>query len=147
MKVRRSVIINAPIQKVWAAVREFDGVDAWNPGVVAAKMESGGSTEVGSVRKLDIADGSVFRETLLEHSDLEYFYTYNIIESPLACTDYVSCHRFIEITDGNKTLGVWQGEFECTDSERENLESIVGDSIYLEAQLALNQFMQEKNNG
>ena len=64
-----------------------------------------------------------------------------------ACTDYVSCHRFIEITDGNKTLGVWQGEFECTDSERENLESIVGDSIYLEAQLALNQFMQEKNNG
>jgi len=147
MKVKRSVIINAPIEKVWAAVRKFDGVDKWNPGVVAAKMEFGHPTEVGSVRKLDIADGSVFRETLLEHSDLETYYTYNIIESPLPCTEYVSCHRFIEITDGNKTLGVWQGEFECAENERENLELIVGDSIYLQAQLALNEFMQEKKNG
>ena len=147
MKVKRSVIINAPVQDVWAAVRNFDGVAAWNPGVSAAKMESGRSTEVGSVRKLDIEDGSVFRETLLEHSDLEYFYTYDIIESPLPCTDYVSCHRFIEITDGNKTLGVWEGEFNCADSERKNLESIVGDSIYLDAQRSLNKFMLEKNNG
>jgi len=143
MKVMRSVIIDAPIDKVWAAVRRFDGVVDWNPGVTAAVMESGTSTAVGSVRKLDIADGTVFRETLLAHSDLEHFYTYDIIESPLPCSNYVSCHRFIEITDGNKTLGVWEGEFDCDPKDAQQLDSIVGDMIYLAAQQALNQYLQE----
>ena len=74
MKVFTSVVINAPIAKVWATVRAFDGVARWNPGVVAARMESGGATEVGHIRHLDIADGTVFRETLLAHSDQDYYY-------------------------------------------------------------------------
>jgi len=143
MKVMRSVVIDAPIDKVWAAVRRFDGVANWNPGVTAAVLESGLPTEVGAIRKLDIADGSVFRETLLAHSDLEYFYTYDIIESPLPCRNYVSCHRFIEITDGERTLGVWQGEFDCAEADAGQLEIIVGDMIYLAAQQALNQYLQE----
>ncbi len=143
MKVMRSVVIDAPIDKVWAAVRRFDGVANWNPGVTAAVLESGLPTEVGAIRKLDIADGSVFRETLLAHSDLEYFYTYDIIESPLPCRNYVSCHRFIEITDGGRTLGVWQGEFDCAEADAGQLEAIVGDMIYLAAQQALNQYLQE----
>ena len=144
MKVNRSVVIDAPIDRVWRAVRRFDGVAAWNPGVSAATMESGAPTEVGSVRKLDIVDGSVFRETLLAHSDLEYFYTYDIIESPLDCSNYISCHRFIEITEGNKTLGIWQGEFDCDPANAAELDTIVGDGIYRDAQLALNQYLQEK---
>ena len=50
---------------------------------------------VRSVRHLDIADGSVFRETLLALSDQDHFYIYDIIEGPLACTNYISTHRFI----------------------------------------------------
>ena len=143
MKVKRSIIIDAPIERVWQAVRRFDGVVEWNPGVTAALMESGSPTEVGSVRKLDIVDGSVFRETLLAHSDLEHFYTYDIIESPLPCRNYVSCHRFVEITEGNKTLGIWQGEFDCEPADADELEKIVGDGIYRDAQLALNSYLQE----
>ncbi len=144
MKVKRSVVIDAPINEVWRAVRRFDGVAAWNPGVTAAVMESGAPTEVGSVRRLDIADGSVFRETLLAHSDLEHFYTYDIIESPLDCRNYVSRHRFIEITEGNQTLGIWEGEFDCDPAAAAELEKIVGDGIYRDAQLALNQYLKEQ---
>ena len=140
----RSVVIDAPIAEVWAVVRNFDGVVNWNQGVTAATMESGLATEVGAVRRLDIADGSVYRETLLAHSDLEHYYSYDIIESPLPCRNYVSCHRFIEITDGDKTLGVWQGEFDCAEADRAALETIVGDMIYLAAQQSLNQYLQEK---
>lgn len=143
MKVMRSVIIEAPINKVWSVIRQFDGVHRWNPGVSAASLELGDSTSVGAVRKLDIVDGSVFRETLLAHSDLEHFYTYDIIDSPLPCRHYVACHRLIEITDGNVTLGVWSGEFECDASDTDELESIVGDGIYLSAQQALNQYIKE----
>lgn len=145
MKVMRSVIIDAPITKVWRAIRRFDGVADWNPGVTAARLESGYATEVGAVRALDIVDGSVFRETLLAHSDLEYFYSYNIIESPLPCANYIATHRLVEITEGNKTLGIWQGEFDCDPADAEDLEDVVGNTIYRDAQLALNQFMQEQN--
>ena len=100
--------------------------------------------EVGAVRALDIADGSRFRETLLAHSDHGRFYTYDIIESPLDCSNYLSCHRFIEITEGNKTLGIWQGEFDCDPANAAELDTIVGDGIYRDAQLALNQYLQEK---
>ena len=144
MKVMRSVVIDAPITEVWAAVREFDGVVNWNPGVTAATLESGRPTEVGAIRRLDIVDGSVFRETLLAHSDLEHFYRYDIIDSPLPCRNYLSCHRFVEITDGARTLGIWQGEFDCDESDAAELENIVGEQIYLAAQQALNQYMQEK---
>ena len=146
MKVKRSVVIDAPIDRVWHAVRRFDGVADWNPGVSAAKMESGSPTEVGSVRKLDIVDGSVFRETLLAHSDLEHSYTYDIIESPLDCSNYIACHRFIEITEGNKTLGIWEGEFDCDPAHAAELEKIVGDGIYRDAQLALNTYLQEQQS-
>ncbi len=144
MKVTRSVVIDAPIERVWAAVRRFDGVAAWNPGVVAARLESGSPTGVGALRILDIADGTVFRETLLAHSDLERFYTYDIVDSPLRCSNYVSCHRFIEITEGDITLGIWQGEFDCDPADADELEAIVGDMIYRDAQLALNQYLQEQ---
>ncbi len=146
MKIFTSVVINAPIDKVWAAVREFDQVANWNPGVDQSFMESGASTEVGSIRHLTIADGSVYRETLLAHSDLEYFYSYDIIESPLPCRDYISTHRFIEITDGNKTLGIWQGEFECDPSDEAELQHIVGTLIYRDAQHGLSQYLKDQSS-
>lgn len=141
MKVMRSVIIDAPLDRVWAAVRAFDGVVHWNPGVTAARMESGASTSVGSIRHLDIVDGTVFRETLLAHSDLAHFYTYGIVEGPLPCRNYVSTHRFLPVTDGNLTLGIWSGEFDCDPADEAALEAIVGDAIYRDGMRGLNSYL------
>ncbi|MEM7561660.1 MAG: SRPBCC family protein [Pseudomonadota bacterium] len=143
MKVMRSVIIDAPIETVWSAIRQFDAVVNWNPGVSAATLESGNSTEVGAIRLLDIVDGSQFRETLLAHSDRAHFYTYDIVDSPLDCQNYIATHGLIEITDGNRTLSYWRGEFDCTPENRAELEQIVGQQIYHEAQVALNTYLQE----
>lgn len=142
MKVFRSVIIESPIDRVWAAVRGFDRVVDWNPGVTAARIESGSPTGVGSIRRLDIADGTVFRETLLAHSDVERFYTYDIVEGPLPCKDYVSTYRFIPITDGDMTLGIWSGEFTCDPADAQSLDTIVGDQIYRDAMRGLNDFLK-----
>ena len=141
MKVMRSVIIEAPVDRVWAAVRAFDGVVRWNPGVTAARMESGTSTSVGAIRHLDIVDGTVFRETLLAHSDLEHFYTYDIVEGPLPCRNYVSTHRFLPVTDGNLTLGIWSGEFDCDPADEASLEAVVGDAIYRDGMRGLNSYL------
>ena len=144
MKVMRSVIIEAPVDRVWAAVRTFDGVVNWNPGVTAARMESGSPTAVGAIRHLDIVDGTVFRETLLAHSDIDRFYAYDIIEGPLPCSDYVSVHRFLPITEGDMTLGIWEGTFDCAPADAESLEAIVGDQIYRDGMLGLNAYLKEQ---
>ncbi len=137
------MIIEAPIAKVWAAVRAFDGVAKWNPAVTAARLERGGPTEVGALRLLDIADGTSFRETLLAHSDLEHFYSYDIIESPLPVTDYVSTHRFLAVTESDQTLSIWESSFRCAEDRRAEMEQIVGDAIYAGGMRGLNAFMKE----
>ena len=142
MKVYRSMILDAPIEKVWAAVRAFDGVVNWNPGVSGARLESGHATETGAIRYLDIVDGSAFRETLLAHSDLEHFYTYDILESPLPVTGYVSTHRFLPITHTQQTLGIWESTFEWEPDQQEAMEGIVGDQIYIGGMQGLNEFLK-----
>ena len=143
MKVYRSVVLDAPLADVWTVVRPFDGVAAWNPGVVAARMESGSPTAVGSIRHLDIADGSIFRETLLAHSDLDHFYSYDIVEGPLPCRNYLSTHRFLPITDGGRTLGIWEGRFDCAPEHEAELETVLGDGIYLAGMHGLDAYMKE----
>lgn len=143
MHVYRSIVLNADIATVWAAVRGFDGVVNWNPGVIAARLEHGSPTEVGAVRALDITDGSTFRETLLEHSDRAHFYTYDIIESPLPVTNYVSTHRFVPITHSNETLGVWECSFDCPPDNAEEMIKVVGDAIYIAGMQGLNTYLSE----
>lgn len=145
MKVYRSMVIPFPIDEVWASVRAFDGVSTWNPAVAAATMESGTATTVGAVRRLEIVDGNVFRETLLAHSDLERFYSYDILESPLPVTDYRSTHRFIEITAGKQTLSIWEGRFDCAPAEAEDLAKLVGDEIYLNGMEGLSHYLAESS--
>ena len=147
MHVYRSMIIDAPLDTVWQAVRAFDGVSAWNPAVEAATLENGAATATGTIRSLTIVDGTVFRETLLAHSDTERFYTYDIIESPLPVTGYVSTHRFLPVTHTRQTLSIWESRFECAPQDAEEMEKTVGDAIYIGGMAGLNQFLKENGNG
>ncbi|WP_171179155.1 SRPBCC family protein [Ruegeria sp. HKCCD8929] len=142
MHVFRSMIIEAPVAAVWSAVRAFDGVASWNPAVVKATMETGSATAPGSIRHLDISDGTVFRETLLELSDLDRFYTYDIIDSPLPVRNYVSTHRFVPITHTNQTLGIWESRFDCEAGQETELAAVVGDQIYVGGMTGLNDFLK-----
>ncbi len=143
MHVYRSMILDASLDRVWAAVRAFDGVAGWNPAVTGARMEAGAPTATGSIRHLDIADGTVFRETLLAHSDVEHFYTYDILDSPLPVTGYVSTHRFLPITHTNQTLGIWESRFECDAAVADEMDAVVGDAIYIGGMTGLNDFLKE----
>ena len=145
MYVFRSVIIDANIDTVWKTIRDFDGVVHWSTGVTGARMESGNATTIGAIRYLDIVDGTYFRETLLAHSDIAHYYTYDIVDGPLACTNYVSTTRLIQITDGDKTLGIWEGTFDCDPADETILEEIVGDQIYLAGLRDLNNAVKGTN--
>lgn len=142
MHVFRSMIIEAPVARVWRALRRFDGVAAWNPGVTGAKMESGGATEVGAVRRLEAADGSLWRETLVGHSDQEHFYAYDIVEGPLPVRNYLSKHRLIPVTHDDTTLSIWEVTFDCSAEDAAAMSRTVGDGIFIGGMLGLNSYVK-----
>ena len=55
----RSILISAPVEKVWSAVRDFGGLSAWHPVIAESSLDSGTDGQVGAVRRLVLGDGGV----------------------------------------------------------------------------------------
>lgn len=118
-RVLVSSVIDAPIDQAWEAIRGFDDVEKLLPFVESSPVEDHReSTAVGAVRVVTQADGAVFREVLVAHSDAEHFYSYTFVGSPIPVRDHRTTLRLRPITDGNRTLGEWSSEFQIA-PERE----------------------------
>ena len=61
-----STVINAPLERVWRVVSDFNGLPAWMPGMKDSVIEPGKEDkEVGAVRKLSMTGTKdVLRERL-----------------------------------------------------------------------------------
>src|SRR5580698_4854424 len=79
LRVVESVEIKASPDKVWAAIKDFDGLNKWHPGFSADEIVSGGNGQVGSVRKLTIKDGPSFTEKLTAYDEAGHSYHYIIV--------------------------------------------------------------------
>ena len=68
--VVRSTVIDAPIERVWAVLRDFNSHDHWHDVVAESRIEGGErSDQVGCVRSFTLKDGNRIREQLLTLSD------------------------------------------------------------------------------
>jgi hypothetical protein len=113
-RVFTSSMIDAPIEAVWAMIRDFNALPDWNPMVVESRIEEGRPSDaVGCVRAFSLPDGGRMREQLLALSDLTHSCTYSILESDMPLTDYVATLRLLPVTDGNRTYAEWSASFEC----------------------------------
>ena len=106
VEVRRSTIIDAPIEQVWAIIGDFGAHDRWHPGVVASRMEPGVSAgAVGAVRNLTLADGVKVREQLLSYSENRHAFSYCMLDCSLPLIGYIANVTLKPVTDGNRTFG------------------------------------------
>jgi hypothetical protein len=126
-KVYVSGVIDAPIDKVWAYARDFNGHHEWHPLIAESHVEEGRpSDQVGCVRSFTLANGGKLREKLLTFSDLDRFFTYNILVSPMPIKDYVATFRCKPITEGDKTFVEWSAEFEVGPEHEAQIRKQVG---------------------
>jgi mxaD protein len=110
LKVTETTEIKAPVDKVWAAVKDFDSLHKWHPAFASDKIVKGANNKPGAVRSLTIKDGPTFTEELLAFDDAKHTYKYRIIESPLPLRDYVSSITLTESGKGT-TVVTWVGDF------------------------------------
>jgi len=141
-KVYKSNVINAPVDRVWQQIRDFNGLPEWHPRIAESQIEGGGpSDQVGCVRAMKLGDGGAIRERQLALSDYEYFYTYAILESPMGVENYVATLKLTPVTDGNRTFAEWWAEFDCAPEAEAELVDGIGTNVFQGGLEALRQRM------
>lgn len=129
--VRKSTIVDAPVEDVWRFLRDFNAHERWHPAVAASRIEAGRTAdEVACVRAFRLQDGAALREQLLSLSDRDHSFTYCILDAPLPLMDYVATVRLKPVTDGNRTFWEWSSSFSAPAGRAEELARLVGEDIY-----------------
>ena len=131
IRVTRSAIIDAPIERVWEVLRDFNSHGAWHPAVGESQIENGeASDQVGCVRNFFLKDGNHIREQLLALSDRDHISTYCILDATLPMQRYVATAQLKHVTDGNRTFWHWQSTFEVPRGREQEFETLVGKGVY-----------------
>ena len=131
IRVRRSAVIDAPIDRVWAVLRDFNSHSAWHPAVGPSSIERGeASDQVGCVRDFTLRDGNQIREQLLALSDRDHVSTYCILDATLPMRNYVAAVQLKRVTDGDRTFWHWESTFDVPRGREREFEQLVGGHVY-----------------
>ena len=130
-RVVRSTVIDAPIERVWAVLRDFNSHDQWHDVVECSRIEGNErSDQVGCVRSFTLRDGNRIREQLLTLSDTEHKSTYCIVEATLPLQRYVATVTLKPVTDGNRTFWHWESTFATPPGMERELRDTVAQGVY-----------------
>jgi len=131
VKVYTSSVIDAPADRVWATVRDFNALPQWHPAIRDSRIEGNHpSDKIGCIRNFNLRDGGNIRERLLALSDYDFTCTYAILESPMGVRDYIATLKLSPITDGNRTFAEWSAEFDCAPERTNELAALVGQGVF-----------------
>jgi hypothetical protein len=131
VKVYTSSVIDAPADRVWATVRDFNALPQWHPSIRDSRIEGNHpSDKIGCIRNFNLRDGGNIRERLLALSDYDFTCTYAILESPMGVRDYIATLKLSPITDGNRTFAEWTAEFDCEPARANELAALVGQGVF-----------------
>lgn len=112
IRVKESIEINAPADKVWAKVGNY-GDMSWHPAIAKTEVVEGKATEVGAKRVLTLQDGGKVNETLTTYDAAGMTMKYEITESVLPVREYGATIK-VEAA-GDKTVVTWRTMFKRKD--------------------------------
>jgi len=125
-----SDVIEAPIEKVWGVMRDFNDMPSYHPAIRESIIEGEGpSDRVGCVRRLTLVEGFV-RERLLCMDDRNYAFSYEIIEGTLPVSGYVAGVRLHRVTHGRRTFAEWWADFEVVGVDRDATIAQIGNNVF-----------------
>lgn len=108
-KVTETVEINAPADKVWAAIGNFQDM-SWHPAV--AKTEGTGGNDANATRKLTLTSGGTIDEKLLSSDPAKMTYKYEITQVDPKVLPVNNYSSNISVKgEGGKSVVEWKGAF------------------------------------
>lgn len=130
-KVTISSVIDAPIEKVWARIRDFNGLPNWHPRMVSSHIEDGkDATAIGCVRNFQLASGPTLREKLTAFSDEDFLCSYSILETPQPLTNHKATLQLRRVTDGDRTYAEWTASFDAAPEDADKLAKGMGENVF-----------------
>lgn len=131
VKVYTSSVIDAPAERVWAAVRDFNALPSWHPAIADSRIEQGQPADkVGCIRNFNLKGGGNIREQLLALSDFDMTCSYAILVSPMGVENYLATLKLTPITDGNRAFAEWSAEFDCPLEREAELARTIGQGVF-----------------
>jgi mxaD protein len=121
LKTSKTISIDASANKVWAATKDFDGLNTWHPAVATDEIVEGKNNTVGAVRLLTLKGGGTIKEKLLSYDTAGHSFKYAILEGVIPVSDYTSTF-VVKSAGDNKSTVVWSGHF-----KRKNVGDNPGD--------------------
>src|SRR5215472_12246343 len=147
-RVMRSAIIDAPIERVWEVLRDFNSHNAWHPAVADSHIENGERPDqVGCIRNFHLRDGAHVREQLLALSDETYISTYCILDATVPLQRYVATVTLKRVTDGDRTFWHWQSTFDTPPGREAELAAMVGTGVYEAGFEGLRRYLRQQPGG
>ncbi len=126
-----STVIDAPVEAVWATVRDFGALSTWAPGVTESWIEDGRDPDsVGCIRSLKLGDGAPVRERLLELDDCRYRFAYNFETPAFPVENYHATFELIPVVDGDRTFAQWSATFDEAPADRGKYVGIVSEQVF-----------------
>ncbi|NET55685.1 MAG: SRPBCC family protein [Symploca sp. SIO2E6] len=143
-KIFTSAVINAPIAQVWMKIRDFNALPDWHPVIAESYIENDEpSDKVSCIRNFNLKEGGNIRERLLTLSDLDYLFSYSILEAPMPVKNYVATLQLKPITDGDLTYAQWTATFDCEPQEEKGLIELIGNGVFQTGFNGLNQIFSK----
>lgn len=107
-KVAETVEINAPADKVWSVIGNFQDM-SWHPAVI--KTEGEGGSEAGAKRTLTLESG-VIKEELLDIDAEKKMLRYKITEVDVKVLPVNNYSAWLSVAEeGGKSVVTWKGAF------------------------------------
>ncbi|TWG08679.1 SRPBCC family protein [Saccharopolyspora dendranthemae] len=131
MRSYASAVIEAPVDTVWAAVRDFDGLPVWHPAIASSEIEDGlAAASVGCVRRLQLADGGEVRERLVSLDDVARSYTYEFVTSPFPVRSYRSTIHVLPVTASGHSFVEWCADFDADADVEAEMDRTFAQGVY-----------------
>ncbi|GAA1865284.1 SRPBCC family protein [Pseudonocardia ailaonensis] len=127
-----SGVVAAPADKVWALIRDFNGLPAFLAAISESTIIEGVDGQVGAIRLLTLAGGGdPFEEKLIHLDDADHTLTYAFTgANPFNVRRYVSTVRVAPITDTGESFVEWWSEYDADGDQEEALDRTFADDVY-----------------
>ncbi len=144
-KAYASIIFKAPVQNVWAFIRDFNGLPKWAPAIAKSKIEGGLDADVvGCVRSFHTHDGTHIRERLLRLDDARRTMIYNFEKPAFPVKNYTARLRLFPVTQTNETFAEWSATFDEAAGDEGKYESHISKSVFTVNLASIAKLIAEK---